>query len=109
MASIVAAGSTLPFHEFAYAQLALDNRKLPPGAVKIDSNENPLGPCKEALEAMSTVLPQGGRYMFFLPPSSRKYSLPRKASSRTTYRFTMVRAPRCYRPSFRSPLQPSRS
>jgi len=67
MASIVAAGSTLPFHEFAYAQLALDNRKLPPGAVKIDSNENPLGPCKEALEAMSSVLPQGGRYMFFLP------------------------------------------
>ncbi|HLX44440.1 MAG TPA: pyridoxal phosphate-dependent aminotransferase [Bryobacteraceae bacterium] len=67
LATMFAAGSTLPLHEFAYAQLALDNRKLPAGAVKIDSNENPMGPCKEALEAMSTVLPSGGRYMFYLP------------------------------------------
>ena len=61
LATMFAAGSTLPLHEFAYAQLALDNRKLPAGAVKIDSNENPMGPCKEALEAMSSVLPSGGR------------------------------------------------
>jgi histidinol-phosphate aminotransferase len=67
LATLFAAGSTLPLHEFAFGQLALDNRKLPPGAVKIDSNENPMGPCKEALEAMSAVLPQGGRYMFYLP------------------------------------------
>jgi histidinol-phosphate aminotransferase len=67
MAGIVAAGSTLPLHEFAFAQLALDRGKMPPGAVKIDSNENPLGPCKESLEAMSAVLPMGGRYMFYLP------------------------------------------
>src|SRR5580692_5288739 len=67
LATLFAAGSALPFSgEFALAQIA-DNRKLPPGAIKIDNNENPLGPSKEALEAMSSVLPQGGRYMFYLP------------------------------------------
>ena len=68
IATLLAAGSSLPFfHEFAFAQVAIDSRKLPAGAVKIDNNENPLGPCKEALDAMSAVLPQGGRYMFYLP------------------------------------------
>jgi len=68
LATMFAAGSTLPFYnEFAMAQVAIDSRKLPPGAVKIDNNENPLGPCREALEAMTAVMPQGGRYMFYLP------------------------------------------
>ncbi len=68
LASIFAAGTTLPFtSEFALAQVAIDSRKLPPGAVKLDNNENPLGPCKEALEAMREVLPDGGRYRFYLP------------------------------------------
>ncbi len=69
IATLLAGGAAaLPFSgEFAMAQVAIDNRKLPPGAVKIDNNENPLGPCKESLEAMSAVLPQGGRYMFYLP------------------------------------------
>jgi histidinol-phosphate aminotransferase len=31
-------------------------------AVMIDSNENPLGPCRAACDAMSTILPLGGRY-----------------------------------------------
>jgi histidinol-phosphate aminotransferase len=31
-------------------------------AVLIDSNENPLGPCQAAREAMTAILPQGGRY-----------------------------------------------
>jgi len=31
-------------------------------AVMIDSNENPLGPCSAACDAMSTILPLGGRY-----------------------------------------------
>jgi histidinol-phosphate aminotransferase len=34
----------------------------PGGAVLINSNENPLGPCRAALEAMSAILPEGGRY-----------------------------------------------
>jgi len=68
LATLLAAGSSLPFYnEFACAQVAIDNRKLPPGAVKIDNNENPLGPCNESLEAMRAILPQGGRYMFYLP------------------------------------------
>jgi histidinol-phosphate aminotransferase len=35
----------------------------PPGAVIIDSNENPLGPSQGARDAMSAVLPHGGRYL----------------------------------------------
>jgi histidinol-phosphate aminotransferase len=31
-------------------------------AVVIDSNENPLGPCQAARDAMASILPQGGRY-----------------------------------------------
>ncbi|HWJ48095.1 MAG TPA: hypothetical protein VNS62_10600, partial [Candidatus Udaeobacter sp.] len=31
-------------------------------AVMIDSNENPLGPCQAARDAMAAILPQGGRY-----------------------------------------------
>jgi histidinol-phosphate/aromatic aminotransferase/cobyric acid decarboxylase-like protein len=32
--------------------------------VKIDANENPLGPCPEAAEAMHTMVAQGGRYLY---------------------------------------------
>ena len=31
-------------------------------AVLIDSNENPLGPCQAARDAISAIIPQGGRY-----------------------------------------------
>ena len=31
--------------------------------VMIDSNENPLGPCQAAREAISAIIPRGGRYM----------------------------------------------
>ena len=34
----------------------------PQGAVMIDANENPLGPCVPAREAISAIIPQGGRY-----------------------------------------------
>lgn len=33
-------------------------------AVMLNANENPLGPCPEALEAMNGVLKRGGRYLF---------------------------------------------
>ena len=32
-------------------------------AVMIDSNENPLGPCQAARDAMAALLPNGGRYL----------------------------------------------
>jgi len=34
----------------------------PPGAVVINANENPLGPCKTACEAIINIAPHGGRY-----------------------------------------------
>ena len=64
LATVLAAGSTLPFYnESALAQLSkIDN--VPPDAVMINANENPLGPCKEALEAVHKVAASGGRYMY---------------------------------------------
>lgn len=38
----------------------------PPGAVVIDANENPLGPCQAARNAMAAILPHGGRYQSYL-------------------------------------------
>jgi histidinol-phosphate aminotransferase len=37
----------------------------PPGAVLINANENPLGPCKKACEAIAGIAPMGGRYDFY--------------------------------------------
>lgn len=64
IATVLAAGSTLPFYnESALAQLSkIDN--APPDAVMINANENPLGPCKEALEAVHKIAANGGRYMY---------------------------------------------
>jgi histidinol-phosphate aminotransferase len=64
LATMIAAGSTLPFYnEPAMAQLSkVDN--VPPDAVIINANENPLGPCKEALEAVHRIAANGGRYMY---------------------------------------------
>jgi histidinol-phosphate aminotransferase len=64
LATVLAAGSTLPFYnESAMAQLSkVDN--VPSDAVMINSNENPLGPCKEALEAVHKIAANGGRYLY---------------------------------------------
>ncbi len=35
---------------------------MPPGAVLINANENPLGPCRAACEAIASIAPKGGRY-----------------------------------------------
>jgi histidinol-phosphate aminotransferase len=64
IAAVIAAGSALPFYnEPALAQLSA-MRDIPPDAVKIDANENPLGPCKEAAEAIHAIVSKGGRYMY---------------------------------------------
>jgi histidinol-phosphate aminotransferase len=39
---------------------------LPMEGVKIDANENPLGPAASAREALAAIVPQGGRYSFWL-------------------------------------------
>jgi histidinol-phosphate/aromatic aminotransferase/cobyric acid decarboxylase-like protein len=69
------AGAIPFFNEFAQAQQAerrsgrVNARRNPaaasaydPDVVRITSNENPMGPCKEGIEAMARVGPLGWRY-----------------------------------------------
>jgi len=64
IAAMLTAGASMPFYnEPALAQLSkVDN--VPPDAVMINSNENPLGPCEEARNAVHAIVAQGGRYLF---------------------------------------------
>lgn len=65
IAALLTAGATLPFYnEAALAQLSMIQGGMPAGAVKINANENPLGPCKEALDAIYSVAKNGGRYQY---------------------------------------------
>ena len=61
-----AASAAATFRFMTEPMLAAQARKRrmppPPGAVVIDANENPLGPCQAARDAMSAILPNGGRY-----------------------------------------------
>ncbi len=62
-ALLAAIGGASFFNEFALAQ----NSYLPDaveGAVMINANEFPLGPCAEALDAVRETAAKGGRYMF---------------------------------------------
>jgi histidinol-phosphate aminotransferase len=62
IAGVLTAGATLPFYnEAAFAQRAMRGQ-MSDDAVRINSNENPLGPCPEALEAITQVAKFGGRY-----------------------------------------------
>jgi histidinol-phosphate aminotransferase len=64
IAAMITAGAAMPFYnEPAMAQLSAV-RGMPPDAVKINANENPLGPCAEALEAIHKVAKDGGRYLY---------------------------------------------
>lgn len=63
-AMLLSGGAALPFYnEAALAQLSYAG-EAPPGAVMINANENPLGPCPDALAAMQAMLKNGGRYLF---------------------------------------------
>ena len=66
IASVLAAGASLPFYnEPALAQLSkIDN--IPADAVIINANENPLGPSPEALAAAQKICTNGGRYLYNL-------------------------------------------
>jgi histidinol-phosphate aminotransferase len=64
IAAMISAGAALPFYnEPAMAQLSAV-RDMPADAVKINANENPLGPCPEALEAIHNIAAKGGRYLY---------------------------------------------
>ena len=65
IASLLSAGSALSFYsEPALAQLSAIRGAMPPDAVKINANENPLGPCPEAAAAIHSVVQKGGRYLY---------------------------------------------
>ncbi|MBV9501537.1 MAG: pyridoxal phosphate-dependent aminotransferase [Acidobacteriaceae bacterium] len=65
IASLLSAGAALPFYnESALAHQISKIYNMPPDAVRINSNENPLGPCAEAADAIHSVVKNGGRYMF---------------------------------------------
>lgn len=64
IAAMITAGTTLPFYnESALAQLSKVD-SAPPDAVMINANENPLGPCEEARNAVHAIVAQGGRYLY---------------------------------------------
>ena len=61
------AGAALALRIVTEQSLAAAERKgFPPGAVVIDANENPLGPCESARRAVAEITPQGGRYCYWL-------------------------------------------
>ena len=65
LAAVLTAGASLPFYnESAMAQLSAIRGPMPPDAVKINANENPLGPCPEAAEAIHNIVQKGGRYLY---------------------------------------------
>ncbi len=65
LASFLAGGAALSlYNEPALAQLSMIPGGMPADAVKINANENPLGPCHEAAEAIYGVVRNGGRYMY---------------------------------------------
>jgi histidinol-phosphate aminotransferase len=65
IATMLTAGAALPFYnEPAMAQLSAIRGPMPPDAVKINANENPLGPCAEAAAAIHAIIPNGGRYLY---------------------------------------------
>jgi histidinol-phosphate aminotransferase len=68
MAAAASAVAAFPLTEpqLAFAQRSRVARVIPPGAVRIDANENPLGPCNGACAAISSLIPEGGRYDFEL-------------------------------------------
>jgi histidinol-phosphate aminotransferase len=71
IAAMITAGASMPFYnEAALAQLSAGG-PIPAGAVKIDANENPLGPCPEAAAAIRALVAEGGRYHFELTDEMR--------------------------------------
>jgi histidinol-phosphate aminotransferase len=85
IASLLTAGAALPFYnEAAMAQDAQRQRGggsgmrrfMDPDTVRINQNENPMGPCKEGLEAMMKAAPTAWRYS----PGSEQSDLARAIS-----------------------------
>ncbi len=68
-----AATAAMAFRIATEASLAAEERNVfHPGAVVIDANENPLGPCDAARKAIVDMAPQGGRYSYWLKEEFEK-------------------------------------
>jgi histidinol-phosphate aminotransferase len=62
-----AATAAMAFRISTEASLGAEERNVfHPGAIVIDANENPLGPCDAARKAIVDMAPQGGRYSYWL-------------------------------------------
>ena len=65
--ALQAAAGALAFRVVTEPMLAQASRQIfPKDGIRIDSNENPLGPCASAREAAVAIIPQGGRYSDWL-------------------------------------------
>lgn len=65
IATMLTAGATLPFYnEPALAQMSQRAGPIPPNAIRLNNNENPMGPCAEAADAIHNIVQRGGRYMY---------------------------------------------
>jgi histidinol-phosphate aminotransferase len=63
--ALLTAGASLPFYnESTMAQDLKAIASIPPDAVRLNANENPMGPCPAAIAAIRELVPQGGRYLF---------------------------------------------
>jgi histidinol-phosphate aminotransferase len=60
--SAVAALPLLTEAHFARAQMSRRHMPIPHDAVRINANENPLGPCSGACGVIQSLIPEGGRY-----------------------------------------------
>lgn len=64
-AAIASAGAALPIVNESHLAMAQMSLKMPSpggGAVMINANENPLGPCASARTRIAEMIPDGGRY-----------------------------------------------
>src|SRR6266851_1455440 len=65
MAALLTAGAALPFYnEATLAQDIKAIANIPTDTVRLNANENPMGPCPAAIEAIRKIAPLGGRYLF---------------------------------------------
>jgi histidinol-phosphate aminotransferase len=65
-ASVAASIPIITEAHLAHAQRKRVAKNIPPDAVRIDANENPLGPCSGACATISSLIPEGGRYDYDL-------------------------------------------
>jgi histidinol-phosphate/aromatic aminotransferase/cobyric acid decarboxylase-like protein len=85
LAALLAGAAVFPFaNEATLAQIAVIPGGLPQGAIRIDSNENPAGPCQEALDALIAIAKDGGRYHMHLTDSFCE-TLARSENVKTNY------------------------